>query len=88
MTKNHRTTPAKHVTTKAPAEQSVKHVLRATRAVHSSGEMTQTVWSCLLSEDRSVDLCREEGTAQSLWCSLAKELREAGRKRLAGDTAR
>ena len=33
-------------------------------------------------------LCRREGIATSLYCSWSKELLEAGKKRLAGDTAR
>jgi transposase len=32
--------------------------------------------------------CRREGVAQSLCCSWSKEFLEAGKKRLAGDTAR
>jgi transposase len=34
------------------------------------------------------DLCRREGIAQSLYYSWSKEFLEAGKKRLAGDTAR
>lgn len=33
-------------------------------------------------------LCRREGIAESLYYSWSKEFLEAGRKRLAGDTAR
>jgi transposase len=33
-------------------------------------------------------LCRKEGIAQSLYYSWSKEFLEAGKKRLAGDTAR
>ena len=34
------------------------------------------------------ELCRKEGIAQSLYYSWSKEFLEAGKKRLAGDTAR
>jgi len=34
------------------------------------------------------ELCRREGIAQSLYYSWSKEFLEAGKKRLAGDTAR
>ena len=33
-------------------------------------------------------MCRREGIAQSLYYSWSKEFLEAGKKRLAGDTAR
>ena len=33
-------------------------------------------------------LCRREGIAESLYYSWSKEFLEAGKKRLAGDTAR
>jgi transposase len=35
-----------------------------------------------------VELCRREGIAQSQYYSWSKEFLEAGKKRLAGDTAR
>ena len=34
------------------------------------------------------ELCRREGIAESLYYSWSKEFLEAGKKRLAGDTAR
>ncbi len=39
-------------------------------------------------EDSIADLCRREGISQNLHCRWSKEFLEAGRKRLAGDTAR
>ena len=38
-------------------------------------------------EDSIAELCRHEGIAQSLYHSWSKEFLEAGKKRLAGDTA-
>ncbi len=42
----------------------------------------------LRGEDSIAELCRREGIAQSLYYSWSKEFLEAGKKRLAGDTAR
>ena len=39
-------------------------------------------------EDSIAELCRQEGIAQGLYYSWSKEFLEAGKKRLAGDTAR
>ena len=36
----------------------------------------------------NAELCRREGIAQSLYYSWSKEFLEAGKRRLAGDTAR
>ena len=78
----------KPVTTKAPAEQVVKDIRRATRKLHSSEEKIRIVLSGLRGEDSIAELCRREGIAQSLYYSWSKEFLEAGKKRLAGDTAR
>lgn len=42
----------------------------------------------LRGEDSIAELCRKEGIAQSLYYIWSKEFMEAGKKRLAGDTAR
>jgi transposase len=76
------------VTTKASAEQVVKDIRRATRKLHSSEEKIRIVLSGLRGEDSIAELCRKEGIAQSLYYSWSKEFLEAGKKRLAGDTAR
>ena len=39
-------------------------------------------------EDSIAELCRKEGIAQSLYYTWSKEFMEAGKRRLAGDTAR
>ncbi len=44
--------------------------------------------SGLRGEDSIAELCRREGIAQSLYYSWSKEFLEAGKKRLAGDSAR
>ena len=42
----------------------------------------------LRGEDTIAELCRQEGIAQSQYYSWSKEFMEAGKRRLAGDTAR
>ena len=42
----------------------------------------------LRGEDTIAELCRQEGLAQSQYYSWSKEFMEAGKRRLAGDTAR
>ena len=42
----------------------------------------------LRGDDSIVELCRKEGIAQSLYYTWSKEFMEAGKRRLAGDTAR
>jgi choline monooxygenase len=53
----------KPVTTKAPAEQVVKDIRRATRKLHSSEEKIRIVLSGLRGEDSIAELCRKEGNA-------------------------
>ena len=48
----------------------------------------RTLTDGLRGEDSIAELCRREGIAQSLYYSWSKEFLEAGKKRLAGDTAR
>ena len=78
----------KPVTTKAEADRSVKDIRRATRKVHNAEEKIRIVLAGLRGEDSIAELCRREGIAQSLYYSWSKEFLEAGKKRLAGDTAR
>jgi transposase len=51
-------------------------------------EEIRIVLEGLRSEECTAALCRREGIAESLYCSRSKEFLEAGKKRLAGDTAR
>ena len=74
--------------TKAPAASVVRDIRRATRRRFSSEEKIRVVLDGLRGEDSIAELCRREGIAQSLYYSWSKEFLEAGKKRLAGDTAR
>ena len=51
-------------------------------------EATPIVLDGLRGEESIAELCRREGIAQSLYYNWSKEFLEAGKKRLAGDTAR
>ena len=73
--------------TKEPAEKVVRDIRRATRRRFSAEEKIRIVLSGLRGEDSIAELCRHEGIAQSLYYSWSKEFLEAGKKRLAGDTA-
>ena len=73
---------------KATAEKVVKDIRRKTRRQHSAEEKIRVVLEGLRGEDSIAELCRREGIATSLYYSWSKEFLEAGKKRLAGDTAR
>ena len=73
---------------KPPAEQVVRDIRRATRKQHSSEDKIRIVLEGLRGEDSIAALCRREGIAESLYYSWSKEFLEAGKRRLAGDTAR
>jgi transposase len=57
-------------------------------AMMADKERVRIVLPGLRGEDSIAELCRKEGVAQSLYYSWSKEFLEAGKKRLAGDTAR
>ena len=76
--------------TKVPqsAEETVRDIRRATRRHFSAEEKIRIVLEGLRGEDSIAELCRREGIAQNLYYRWSKEFLEAGKKRLAGDTAR
>ena len=71
-----------------PSEQLVKDIRRATRKHYSAEEKIRIVLEGLRGEHSIAELCRREGIAESLYYTWSKEFLEAGKKRLAGDTAR
>ena len=73
---------------KAPAERVVRDIRRATRKHHSAEDKIRIVLEGLRGEDSIAALCRREGIAESLYYAWSKEFLEAGKRRLAGDTAR
>jgi transposase len=70
------------------AEETVRDIRRATRRQFSAEEKIRIVLDGLRGEDSIAELCRKEGIAQNLYYRWSKEFLEAGKKRLAGDTAR
>ena len=75
-------------TKRSHGEKVVKDIRRATRKQYSAEEKIRIVLDGLKGDDSIAELCRREGIAQSLYYSWSKEFLEAGKKRLAGDTAR
>src|SRR5436190_21319453 len=73
---------------KKPAERLVKEIRRATRRQCSAEEKIRIVLSGLRGEDSIAELCRRERIVENLYYRWSKEFLEAGKKRLAGDTAR
>ena len=70
------------------AEKTVRDIRRATRRRHSSEEKIRIVLEGLRGEESIAELCRREGLNQNVYYRWSKDFLEAGKKRLAGDTAR
>ena len=70
------------------AEKTVRDIRRATRRRHSAEDKIRIVLEGLRGEVSVAELCRKEGINQNLYYRWSKEFLEAGKKRLAGDTAR
>ncbi|WP_394692830.1 IS3 family transposase [Hyphobacterium sp.] len=79
---------AKYTKSKKPADRVVKDIRRATRRHFSAEDKIRIVLEGLRGDDSIAELCRKEGIAQSLYYTWSKEFMEAGKRRLAGDTAR
>ena len=73
---------------KQSAERVVKEIRRVTRRQFSAEEKIRIVLAGLRGEESIAELCRREGIVQNLYYRWSKEFLEAGKKRLAGDTAR
>ena len=70
------------------AEEHVREIRRQTRKQYGAEEKIRIVLEGLRGEYSIAELCRREGIAQSFYYKWSKEFLEAGKKRLAGDTAR
>ena len=78
----------KPVKEETKSERIVKDIRRRTRKRHSAEEKIRIVLEGLRGEESIAELCRREGIVTSLYYSWSKEFLEAGKRRLAGDTAR
>ena len=68
--------------------RSPEDIRRVTRKQYGAEEKIRIVLDGLRGEESIAALCRREGIAESLYYNWSKEFLEAGKKRLAGDTAR
>ena len=69
-------------------EKTVRDIRRVTRRQYSAEEKIRIVLEGLRGEDSIAELCRREGINTNIYYRWSKEFLEAGKKRLAGDTAR
>lgn len=79
---------SKQSRSKKPADKIIKDIRRKTRRHFSAEDKIRIVLEGLRGDDSIAELCRQEGIAQSLYYTWSKEFMEAGKRRLAGDTAR
>jgi len=79
---------SKHSSSKRSADKVIKDIRRKTRRHFSAEDKIRIVLEGLRGDDSIAELCRQEGIAQSLYYTWSKEFMEAGKRRLAGDTAR
>jgi transposase len=76
----------KSVGSKEAAEKLVKNIRRRTFRKYSAEEKIRIVLAGLRGEESIAALCRREGIAESFYYKWSKELLEAGKRRLSGDT--
>ena len=69
-------------------KQLIRDIKRITRRKFTAEEKIRIVLEGLRGECSIAELCRKEGINQNLYYRWSKEFLEAGKKRLAGDTAR
>ena len=73
---------------KQTPENFVRDIRRQTRRIYSSEQKILIVMEALRGEDSVAAICRKHGIQESMFYKWNKEFLEAGKKRLAGDTAR
>ena len=66
----------------------LKDIRRQTRRQYSAEEKIRIVLEGLRGGENISELCRREGIAASMYYGWSKVFLEAGKRRLAGDTAR
>ena len=66
----------------------MKNIRRATRRHFSAEDKIRVVLEGLRGDDSIAELCRREGVVQNLYYRWSNDFLEAGKTRLAGDTAR
>ena len=76
------------MTNKRSVEKTVRDIRRRTRKNYAPEEKIRIVLEGLRGEETVADLCRKEGLHTNIYYRWSKDFLEAGKKRLAGDTAR
>lgn len=74
-------------TPETPSKKLVRDIRRVTRKQYSPKEKIRIILERLRGEATISELCRREGITESLYYNWSKEYLEAGKRRLAGDTA-
>jgi transposase len=72
---------------KDSAEKAIRDIRQATRRHYSAEDKFRIVLEGLRGESSIAELCRKEDIYQNLYYRWSKQFLEAGKKRLAGDTA-
>ena len=78
----------KLTTKRTKGKKIIKDIRHATRKQYSAEEKICIVLDGLRGVESIVELCRQEGISQNNYYKWSKEFLEAGKRRLAGDTAR
>ncbi len=73
---------------KSSSQKTIRDIRRVTRRHYSAEEKIRIVLEGLRGEDTIAELCRREGLNSNVYYRWSKEFMGAGKKRLAGDTAR
>jgi transposase len=73
---------------KDSTEKAIRDIRRATRRQYSAEDKIRIVLEGLRGDTSIAELCRRESINQNLYYRWSKEFLQAGKKRLAGDTAR
>ena len=71
-----------------PLDEVQRDIRRQTRRHYLAEDKIRIVLEGLRGEESIAELCRREGIAASMYYGWSKEFLEAGKRRLAGDTAR
>ena len=75
-------------TRKSLGEKIVRDIKRAIGKQYPSEEKIRIVLGGLRGEDGIAEVCRRKSVSQGVYYKWSKDFMEAGKKRLAGDTAR
>lgn len=78
----------KTVSKSTASDRLVKNIRRKNRKIYSAEDKIRIVLDGLRGEMSIAELCRREGIAESVYYKWSKDFLEAGKQRLAGDTAR